>query len=91
MSGNDPGAIASTHRHNSLGGIDKLVAIMKMQRDHVSRGIVVREGGNLGVTVGQRFENCTWRFCDIHCHDIGSTNSPQSLSWAYLKSVVGNA
>jgi len=25
----------------------------------VSRGIVVREGGNLGVTVGQRFENCT--------------------------------
>ena len=56
---NDPGAIAGTHGHNSLGGIDKLVAIMKMQRDHVSRGIVVREGGNLGVTVGQRFENCT--------------------------------
>jgi SAM-dependent methyltransferase len=59
VSRNHPGAIAGTHGHNSLGGIDKLVAIMKMQRDHVSRGIVVREGGNLGVTVGQRFENCT--------------------------------
>ena len=55
--GHDPGAVAGAHRHNTAGRIDKLVAIVKMRRDDVPCGVVVRVSRNLGVAISRRIKN----------------------------------
>jgi hypothetical protein len=56
--GHDPGAVAGTHGHHTAGRIDKLVAIVKMRRDDVPRGVIVRVRRDLGVAISRRIKNC---------------------------------
>jgi hypothetical protein len=83
---NDPSAVAGAHGHHSPGSVDQLVAIVKMQWDHVPSGIVMRQGDNAGAAVRETIKNralSLCRFLDIHCHNIESTSIRQWLSWAY--------
>ena len=54
----NPCAVAGAYRHYSARGVDKLVSIMKMRRDHVPRDVVAGEGGDVGVAVSQAIEDC---------------------------------
>jgi hypothetical protein len=53
----NPCAAPGAYRHYSARGVDKLVSIMKMQRDHVPRGVIAGEGGDVGVAVVQTVED----------------------------------
>ena len=55
--GNDPGAVAGAHGHNTTGRIYKLVPIVKMRWDDVPCGVVVRVSRNLGVAISRRIKN----------------------------------
>jgi hypothetical protein len=53
----NPCTVAGAYRHHSARGVDKLVSIMKMRRDHVPRGVVTGKGGDVGVAVSQTVED----------------------------------
>jgi hypothetical protein len=53
----NPCTMAAAYRHHSARGVDKLVSVMKMQRDHVPRGIVVGESGYVGMILSQAVED----------------------------------
>ena len=56
VSRHDPRTVAGAHGHHPTSGIDELIAIVKVQRDHVSGGVVVREGYDLGAAIPEAIE-----------------------------------
>jgi hypothetical protein len=53
----DPGAAASEHSHDSMGGIDKLVEIMEVPRNDVPGGVISREGRDFEALISRTIEN----------------------------------
>jgi hypothetical protein len=41
VGGNHPGTVAGVYRHDAAGRVDQLIAIVKMQRNFVTGGVVV--------------------------------------------------
>jgi hypothetical protein len=57
-----PGSGAGADGHHPAGCIDNLVPIVKVQRDHVSTRVVVRQRGDLRLFFSQTIEECMLSF-----------------------------
>jgi SAM-dependent methyltransferase len=55
--GYNPGAVAGANGHHTPGRIDKLISIVKMQRDDVPCGVIVRVCRDLGVAISRRIKH----------------------------------
>ena len=58
MCGHDPCAFCRANRHHSAGRVNKLVPIMKMQRGHLPRPIVVSQSRDMRVQIAGSIKNC---------------------------------
>lgn len=56
MGRNYPHGIRVTNGHHSLRGINKLVAIVKVQCHQLSRNVVLRKRNDLGLAIAEAFE-----------------------------------
>src|SRR5882672_899764 len=52
-----PSAVSGAHRHHATGGVDKLVPIVEVRRDHVPCGVIVREGRYWGALISRGIKN----------------------------------